>query len=115
MTGGKWNSPLANESIHWAQPHVISLYGKKIITDIQQWTTTLDVKISKALLLALVCNWCGGVSELYVNRIPDHWARNHLDTLCDKGIVNTPSSWVDFESEVTIGQTIALLCKAFYK
>lgn len=115
MTGGTWGSNQADNTIHWAQPMVISLGGKKIITDGIQWIATLDVNISKALLLALVCNITGGISETYKNRIPDHWARNCLDTLCDRGIVNTPSSWTDFESEVNKGQTMALLCKAIYR
>lgn len=115
MTGGTWASNQADKTIHWAQPSVISLTGKKVITDTIQWVASLDVNISKALLLALVCNITGGISDLYKNRTPDHWARNCLDTLCDRGIVNTPSSWTDFESEVNKGQTMALLCKAIYR
>lgn len=115
LTGGTWGSNEANSSIHWAQPMVISLCGKGVIYDSSQWISTLDVSISKALLLALVCNLTGGVSDLYKNRIPDHWARNCLDSLCDRGVINTPSSWTDFEAEVSKGQTMALLYKAIYK
>lgn len=111
MTGGRWDSNQANLSIHWAQPIVISLIGKKIITDAIVWIASLDENISKAELLALVCNITGGVSDLYKNRTSDHWARNCLDTLCDKGIIVTPSSWIDFDSNVTKGQTMALLYK----
>ena len=115
ITGGIWNSNEANSSIHWAQPIVISLCGKRIIKDSIQWIMTLDNDISNALVLALVCNMTGGISELYKNRIPDHWARNCLDTLCDRGIINTPSSWTNFESNATKAQVMALLCKAIYK
>ena len=115
MTGGTWKSNQADSSIHWAQPMIISLCGKKIITDVVQWVNTIDNDISKALLLALVCNITGGLSELYKNRNTDHWARNCLDTLCDRGIITTPSSWTDFETDVNKGLTMALLCKAIYK
>ena len=53
--------------------------------------------------------------DLYKNRIPDHWARNCLDTLCDRGIIQTPQSWTDFEAEVSKGLTMAIFCKTFYK
>lgn len=115
MTGGVWSSNESNSNIHWAQPHIISLCGKGIISDKEQWMTLLDIVISKALLLSLVCNVTGGVSDLYKNRYSDHWARNSLDTLCDRGIINNPSTWIDFNSEVSTGQTMALLCKAIYR
>ena len=115
ISGGIWYSNRTNSNIHWAQPHVISLIGKKLITDENQWVTSLDMNISKALLLALMCNFTGGVSDLYKNRITDHWARNCLDTLCDRGIVNTPSNWTDFESQVNKGQAIALIYKTMYR
>ena len=114
MTGGLWLSDLDDTNIHWAQPHVISLYGKGIIHQPESWVYTLNESISKALLLSLVCNMVGGVSDLYKNRVSDHWGRNCLDTLCDKGIIQTPSSWVDFDAEVSKGLAITLLCKAIY-
>lgn len=115
MTGGIWKSNEANKNIHWCHPNVISLCGKRIITDKQSWICTLDDKISKALLLALICNMTGGVSDLYKNRVPDHWARNCLDTLCDRGIIKTPSAWTDFEKPVTKSNTMALLYKTICK
>lgn len=114
MTGGIWLSNEDNPNIHWAQPNVISLCGKGVINQPDDWVYTLDNNMSKALLLALCCNIKGGVSDLYKNRMTDHWARNCLDTLCDKGIISTPSSWTDFESEVSVGQILALLCKTLY-
>lgn len=114
LTGGTWTSYRTDSKIHWAQPHVISLLGKNIITDYEQWVTTLNDNITKGLLLALVCNTLGGISDTYKNRISDHWARNCLDTLCDKGVIQTPSSWTDFNSAVNKGQTLALLYKAIY-
>ena len=115
ITGGIWGSNEANSKIHWAQPHIISLGGKKIVTDKTQWIPSLNDNISKALLLALVCNIGGGLSDLYKNRLSDHWARNCLDTLCDRGIIDTPNSWIDFDSDVSKGLIMALLCKAIYK
>ena len=115
ITGGLWLSNEDDTSIHWAQPNVISLCGKGIINQPQDWINTLDKNISKALLLALICNVTGGISDLYKNRIPDHWARNCLDTLCDRGIIQTPQSWTDFEAEVSKGLTMAIFCKTFYK
>ena len=115
ITGGMWLSNEDDTSIHWAQPNVISLCGKGVIHQPGDWIKTLDDNMSKALLLALVCNVTGGISDLYKNSIPDHWARNCLDTLCDRGIIQTPQSWVDFEAEVSKGLTMAIFCKTFYK
>lgn len=115
ITGGKWDSPQANPSIHWVQPHVISLIGKGYIdpnTKDEIWLTNPDALISKALLLALINNMTGGILDLYKNRIPDHWARNCLDSLCDKTIVNSPQQWTDFECPPTKALTMALLSKA---
>ncbi len=114
-TGGLWTSPEANASIHWAQPNLISLCGKKIITDYESWLSTIDANISKALLLALVDNATGGMKKSYQNRNTDHWGRNHLDSLCEKGIITNPSEWTNFDREVSRGQTMALVCKALYK
>ena len=115
ITGGMWLSNEDDTSIHWAQPNVISLCGKGIIHEPDEWIKTLNNNISKALLLALICNVTGGVSNLYKNRVSDHWARNCLDTLCDRGIIQTPQSWTDFEAEVSKGLTMAIFCKTFYK
>lgn len=115
MTGGTWTSNETNSLIHWCQPCVISLVGKGVIKDKEQWLNSLDVRISKALLLALICNLSGGISDLYKNRIADHWARNCLDTLCDRGIVQTPAAWINFEGEVSKADTMALLYKTLNK
>lgn len=113
-TGGTWPSDEANSAIHWAQPNVISLCGKKIIEDKDQWIPTLDSYVSKALLLALIDKATGGMKEAYVGRATDHWGRNCLDSLCDKGIITTPEAWCDdFEATVTKGNCMALICKAF--
>ena len=113
VTGGKWDSEEADSSVHWVQPHVISLCGKKIITDKTQWLTCPDADISSALLLALIDNATGGMCDKYVGRNTDHWGRNHLDSLCDKAIIITPQSWTNFEGQVSYAQTMALICKAF--
>ena len=86
---------------------------KKIITDKVQFLKNPDAPISKALLLALVDKATGGTNDKYKNRNADHWGRNHLDSLCDKAIINTPSAWTDFNGQVNKGQAIALICKAF--
>lgn len=115
ITGGKWDSPQANTSIHWVQPHIISLMGKGYIdpnTKDEIWLTNPDALISKAYLLALVNNMTGGVLESYKDRTPDHWARNCLDSLCDKGIIKSPHEWTDFECPPTKGLTMALLYNA---
>ena len=112
-TGGRWESEEADASIHWVQPHVISLCGKKIVTDKDQWLTYPDIPISKALLLALVDNATGGMTGTYKGRKADHWSRNNLDSLCDKAIITTPEAWTDFEAQVSHAQTMALVAKAF--
>lgn len=113
VSGGTWKSDEADSNIHWSQPNVISLCGKKIITDKVQFLKNPDAPISKALLLALVDKATGGTNDKYKNRNADHWGRNHLDSLCDKAIINTPSAWTDFDGQVNKGQAIALICKAF--
>ena len=113
VTGGIWTSNESDASIHWAQPHVISLCGKTITTDKEQWLTEPDASISAAMLLALVDKATGGTAQAYVNRVTDHWGRNHLDSLCDKGIIDTPDAWTVFDGEVSRGNCMALVCKAF--
>lgn len=112
-TGGTWKSDEADASVHWAQPIVISLCGKKIISDKEQWLGNLDSAMSNALCLALFDNATGDMREAYVGRVPDHWARNCLDSLCDKAVINTPAAWTNFEGAVTYGRFMALLCGAF--
>lgn len=112
-TGGLWTSEETDSSVHWCQPAVISLCGKHIITDKNQWLNNPDMKVSKALLLALIDNATGGMLDKYKNRKTDHWGRNHLDSLCDKEIINTPAAWIDFNSNVTRGSLMAVICKAF--
>lgn len=111
-TGGMWTSNEDNASIHWVQPNVISLCGKGIITDKSQWLTDPDASISCAMLLALIDKATGGMKEAYIGRNTDHWGRNHLDSLCDKGIVTTPDAWTCFEGEVTRANCMALIYKA---
>lgn len=111
-TGGTWESDEADASIHWAQPIVISLCGKKIISDKEQWLGNLDSAMSNALCLALFDKATGDMREAYVGRVPDHWARNCLDSLCDKAVINTPQAWTNFEGAVTYGRFMALLCGA---
>lgn len=113
LTGGMWTSEESDASTHWVQPVIISLCGKRIIFDKSSWLSNPDVPISKALLLALVDNATGGICEAYKCRKTDHWGRNHLDSLCDKQIINTPSAWTDFEAQSSRAATVALMCKAF--
>lgn len=75
---------------HWAQPMVVSLCGKGIISDKNQWINNLDISISKALLLALVDKATNGTMPIYAGRTADHWGRNCLDSLCDKAIISIP-------------------------
>lgn len=113
VTGGMWTSEEDDTSVHWVQPNVISLCGKKIIEDKTQWLNNPDASISCAMLLALVDKATGGMKEAYVDRSTDHWGRNHLDSLCDKGIITTPDAWTNFEAEVSRANCMALICKAF--
>lgn len=114
ITGGTWFSEEAKPEEHWSQPSIYSLAGKKIITDVNQWLQYPDSLISKALWLALICNEKGGISDKYKNRIIDHWGRNCLDTLCDLGIITTPSAWCDdFDAPVTNGSILASVVKSF--
>lgn len=114
VTGGLWTSEEMNSNIHWVQPHIISLMGKGIIEDKQEWLSFPDSAISKALILALIDKATGGIIEKYKNQQYDHWARANLNSLCDKSIIETPEAWGDdFEAEVNKGSLMALVCKAF--
>lgn len=115
VTGGMWTSEESNTLVHWSQPHVISLSGKGVISDKTQWLDSLDSTISKAMLLALIDKATGGIKSAYEGRETDHWGRNHLDSLCDKAIIDTPSAWTNFDGQVTKAQLMALVCKAFFK
>lgn len=113
-TGGTWKSEEADSNIHWVQPYVISLCGKKIITDKEQWLENPDAPISKALALALVDSATGGILAKYKDLPNDHWARNNLNSLCDKNIIHTPTEWGDdFEAQVSKENFMALVCNAF--
>lgn len=113
-TGGKWDSDEADPSVHWAQPNIISLCGKGVITDKSEWIglVTSEAYLSKALCLALIDKITGGMKSAYVGRETDHWARNCLDSLCDKAIITTPTAWTDFEAPVTYGAYVTILCGA---
>ena len=115
ISGGIWPSEEADESIHEAQPIVISLCGKGIIKDKEQWIKRLiaNENLSKAHCLALFDNMLGGTRAQYVNRAVDHWGRNRLDSLCDKGVIKTPHSWDDdFDAATTRGLFMALTVAA---
>ena len=112
FSGGTWTSNQTDSNIHWAQPHVISLAGKKIISDKQYWLSILDSNCTKGLVLALVDKMTDGTRDKYVARFDvDHWARNNLDSLCDKAIIDTPTAWIDFDNNVSKGLLLAILCK----
>ena len=113
VSGGRWASEEADESIHEAQPIVISLCGKGIINEPEQWISALKANenLSKALTLALFDNMTGGMRPAYVNRDTDHWGRNCLDSLCDKVIIKTPHAWDDdFNAATTRALFMALVC-----
>ena len=112
ITGGtQWIT--TEETTHWAQIHIMSLHNKKIIEDIQEWWYSLDEPLIKSFALALIDKSTGGMRDTYKNITYDHWARAHLDSLCDKKIISTPEVWCDnFEGEVNKGLLMALLCKA---
>lgn len=115
VTGGTWTSEETDASVHWAQPHVISLCGKGVIDDKEQWINliTSDALLSNALTLALFDKATGGMRETYVGRNADHWSRNCLDSLCDKAIITTPAAFTDFEAAISYGCFLALICGAF--
>ena len=114
LSGGTWYSEEANSSVHWVQPYVISMCGKGVISDKEIWLNNPDADISKAQVLALVDKMSNGTLPQYQNRSTDHWGRNYLDSLCDKGIISTPHAWDDdFEATVSRGNFMALVCKAF--
>ena len=120
-TGRNWPSSEANSSIHWAQPALISLCGKGIITDKSQWED-YDALISRALTLAIIDNSTinstgkTGREPKYLGVNYNHWAVGCLNSLCDKKIIETVSSWIDhFEEPITRADCMALIYKAYCK
>ena len=112
LSGGLYGNTCALSDSHWATWNVQSLENKGYITDYEMWIDNLDAPISKAMLLALVDNWSGGVWSRYADEEVDHWARRHLNTLCDKNIIQEPDAWTDFEGQVTNANTKALANRA---
>lgn len=121
ITGGKWTSSESDSSIHWCQPHIISLAGKGFINDTQSWITKVkaDEYISKAYVLALIAKIYAkdikkntDALKQYESKANDHWARNYLNYLCDMAIITTPTAWTDFEGQVSTANFISLVCKA---
>jgi len=96
---------------HWADNAVRNLINHKVITDVSQWKD-LDTPISKALVLSLIDKSTGGIKELYIGRNADHWSRNNLDSLCDKGIVSFPEQWTDFEAQVQNSLMLSIIYKS---
>lgn len=45
----------------------------------------------------------------------DHWAKKYLDDLIDKGYIDTPDAWQDFDSPATKAQVLALIDKVVNK
>lgn len=120
-TGGVW--PGEDDSIkeHWAKVNLISLCGKHVITDKTQWQD-YDSLVSKALALAIIDNSTNNLSgnvgmvDEYKGKTYDHWGRAHLNSLCDKGIIDTVDAWVDHWDEPLIkSECMALIYKAFFK
>lgn len=115
-TGGTWASEEANDAVHWSQKHVYSLCGKGFITNKEQWLTNPEASISQAQTLALAAKIVNnGTTEMrpYETTPNDHWGRNYLNYLCDKDVISTPEAWTNFEGEVSTGNFMALVCKAF--
>lgn len=110
--GGHINFGDDKPNIHWAQPYIISLNHKNALDNVDDWIQGADGNISQALLLALVDKITDGTVSDYVGRETDHWGRNHLDSLCDKGIILEPDKWLDFDGPVLNQNTVALLNKA---
>lgn len=112
LSGVYYGNICALSTEHWATLNVLSLQNKGYITDVDLWLDNLDAPVSKALLLALVDNWSGGMWSRYADEEADHWARGHLNTLCDKNIIQEPDKWTDFEAQVTNVNTKALANRA---
>ena len=57
-----------------------------------------------------------GMVDEYKGKTYDHWGRAHLNSLCDKGIIDTVDAWVDHWDEPLIkSECMALIYKAFFK
>lgn len=112
VSGGLSDNVAMASNEHWVTLQVLSLEKKKIITDVDLWLNNLDAPISVALLLALVDNWTGGIWKRYRDGEYEHWARGHLNTLCDKNIIQEPDKWENFEGQVYNINTKALVNRA---
>lgn len=113
---GTWASDEADANVHWCQPQVISLCGKGWISDKELFIGLLkqNANLSVKHCLAMFDHASGGTLPAYADRKNvDHWARNCLDSLCDKKIISTPGAWTNFEGAVTYGLFMALVCAVF--
>lgn len=116
-TGGRWSSNESNPSIHWAQPSLISLCGKGIIKDKKQWED-YDTNLSKELALYVVDNSTRN-SEGKDGMEPKYNGTNIkrvacLNSLCDKKIIETVSSWVNhWDDKINKSEVMALIYKAY--
>ncbi len=114
LTGGISTFGYYSYKDHWAKKHLDSLNMKGIIKNVDTWINRMDSAISRALLLALVDNASGGIMLQYVNQLGDHWARRHLNSLCDKRAISGTSGviyWQRFEDQVSRANCMALICK----
>lgn len=115
ITGGTWKSDEADAAVHWAQPSIISLSGKGVVTDKDLYIELVkkDANLSNAQALALADKATGASVGAYDGKNAAHWGQNFLDSLLGKGIIKTPSAWENFDGAVTYGNFMALVCAAF--
>lgn len=111
---GGYNEKAAdvNPAINWAQPYIMSLKSKGALVDWQDWVDNPDNNVSQAFLMALVDKITGGTHVDYSTPELDHWGRAHLNSLCDKGIIEEPEKWEEFDGAVLNQNTIGLVNKA---
>lgn len=113
LTGGTWTSDEVLVD-HWSNANLVSLCGKGIIQDKNSWLDiNLDDNIHKDRFIALIAKAINVNTVSYEGLAYDNYARKYLNAMCDEGIINTPSAWTDWSSDVPRGNAMCLLVKAF--
>lgn len=112
----------SDPGLHWSQPYLVSLQDKDAISNWRVWAygdegaaSWLDLEsglVTQAYMMALVDKITGGTCYKYVDRICDHWGRNHLDSLCDKGMIKNPEKWKNFQAPVENSNALSLVNQA---
>lgn len=105
-----------------ARPDLAVLRGTKmpaILVECGFISNTADAAILRgkqadiaAAIARGMCDFAGVPCNPVTGDKPaEYWAKQHLDSLVAKGIIESPEAWRDFDAPITKGQVLALVDK----